>query len=181
MRHWAGPIPTEEDAMDAKRSDEDVRQSLMPLPSVAVWTTIDPCGVSRGVLYGFRGGRDSGLWKSDRALKEGLAPADPRQVLAQVVALPMATWSYKGETVRHLGPMAQDFSAAFGLGADDRHIHVLDASGVALAALQGLHAVVQAQAVRLAVLERELDGWRATLSEPGLEAGERVGVGGGRR
>jgi hypothetical protein len=98
---------------------------------------------------------------SDRALKDGLSPVDPRQVLARVAALPIGTWSYKGESVRHLGPMAQDFSAAFGLGADDRHIHVTDASGVALAALQGLHAVVQAQAARLATLERELAALRA--------------------
>ena len=41
-------------------------------------------------------------------------------------------------TVQHLGPMAQDFSAAFGLGADDRHIAPLDAAGVSLAAIQAL-------------------------------------------
>ena len=59
---------------------------------------------------------------SDRSLKEGFAPVDSRAVLAAVAALPIERWSYKGETVRHLGPMAQDFAAAFGLGADDRHI-----------------------------------------------------------
>ena len=121
----------------------------------------------------------SPLPSSDRALKEGLAPIDPRQVLSRVVALPMATWSYKGETIRHLGPMAQDFSAAFGLGADDRHIHVIDASGVALAALQGLHAVVEAQAARLAALERELAALRAGTVD-GREAaapGDALGVG----
>ena len=102
---------------------------------------------------------------------------DPSQVLAGVVGLPLTAWSYKGEAVRHLGPMAQDFFATFGLGADDWHIHVVDASGVALAALQGLHAVVQAQAARLAALERELAALRAALGEPGAEAGEIVGVG----
>ncbi len=117
---------------------------------------------------------------SDRALKEKLVPVDPRQVLTGVVALPMATWSYKGEAVRHLGPMAQDFSAAFGLGADDRHIHVIDASGVALTAIQGLHALVQAQAARLAALERELDALRTTVSEPSPEAGQILGVGASR-
>ncbi len=35
--------------------------------------------------------------------------------------------------------MAQDFYAAFGLGADDKHIAVVDESGVALAAIQGLN------------------------------------------
>jgi hypothetical protein len=120
------------------------------------------------------GGGDAGSGlgdSSDRALKEGLAPVDPHQVLARVSALPMATWSYKEETVRHLGPMAQDFSAAFGLGADDRHIHVIDASGVALTAIQGLHAVVQAQAARLAALEREIAALRGGADGGHEEAG----------
>ena len=52
--------------------------------------------------------------------------------------------------------MAQDFAAAFGLGADDRHIFPLDAAGVALAAIQALRALAQAQQARLEVLEREL-------------------------
>jgi hypothetical protein len=52
--------------------------------------------------------------------------------------------------------MAQDFAAAFGLGADDRHIFPLDAAGVAITAIQGLHALAQAQATQLDALEREL-------------------------
>jgi hypothetical protein len=56
--------------------------------------------------------------------------------------------------------MAQDFAAAFGLGADDRHIFTLDAAGVALAAIQGLHALAQAQQARLDALERELTALR---------------------
>jgi hypothetical protein len=99
---------------------------------------------------------------SDRALKTDFGPVDPGEILAGVVALPIETWSYRGETVRHLGPMAQDF-AAFGLGADDRHIAVVDASGVALAAIQGLHALLAAQAARLAALEGECAALRAEL------------------
>jgi endosialidase-like protein len=97
---------------------------------------------------------------SDRNAKEGFEPVDPRAVLAAVARLPIERWSYKGETVRHLGPMAQDFTAAFGLGADDRHIFTLDAAGVALAAIQGLHRLAQAQQVRLEALERELTALR---------------------
>ena len=114
---------------------------------------------------------------SDRALKTAFAPVDPAETLAQVVALPIETWSYRGEAVRHLGPMAQDF-AAFGLGADDRHISPIDASGVALSALQGLHAVVAAQAARLAALEGECAGLRAELdrrrAEPAPPPGPAV-------
>ena len=102
--------------------------------------------------------------QSDRNLKEGFAPIDPRAILARVATLPIETWSYKGDPARHLGPMAQDFGAAFGLGADDRHIFPLDAGGVALAAIQGLHALVQAQGARLQALERELRALRREVA-----------------
>jgi hypothetical protein len=114
---------------------------------------------------------------SDRALKEGFAPVDRRDILARAVALPLETWSYRGETARHLGPMAQDFAAAFGLGADDRRIHVLDANGVALAAIQGLHAVIQDQAARLAVLERQCAELRRELRARRAERPEPEPVG----
>jgi hypothetical protein len=94
--------------------------------------------------------------QSDRNAKEAFEATDPRSVLDAVVTLPIERWSYKGETARHLGPMAQDFAAAFGLGEDDRHIFPLDAGGVALAAIQGLHALVETQSARLEALEREL-------------------------
>ncbi len=93
---------------------------------------------------------------SDRNAKEEFEAVDRHSVLAAVAALPIERWSYKGEPVRHLGPMAQDFAAAFGLGVDDRHIFPLDAAGVALAAIQGLHGLVRAQATRLEALERQL-------------------------
>jgi hypothetical protein len=50
--------------------------------------------------------------------------------------------------------VAQDFYAAFGLGADDRHIGSGDLSGVALVAIQGLHQLVQQKDARIAALER---------------------------
>jgi hypothetical protein len=116
---------------------------------------------------------------SDRNAKEGFEPVDVRTVLAAVAKLPIERWSYKGEAVRHLGPMAQDFAAAFGLGADDRHIFTLDAAGVALAAIQGLHGLVQAQQVRLEALERELSALRGEtaalhLLKPAMREGALV-------
>jgi hypothetical protein len=97
---------------------------------------------------------------SDRNAKEAFESVDSRAILAAVATLPIERWSYKGETVRHLGPMAQDFAAAFSLGADDRHIFPLDAGGVALVAIQGLHGLVQTQTARLEALERELTALR---------------------
>jgi hypothetical protein len=97
---------------------------------------------------------------SDRNVKEGFEAVDAQAILAQVRTLPIDRWSYKGEPVRHLGPMAQDFAAAFGLGADDRHIFTLDAAGVALAAIQGLYQMVRHQSARIEALEGELAALR---------------------
>jgi hypothetical protein len=85
----------------------------------------------------------SGAWSnlSDRAMKTGVTPLDDAAVLRKVAALPVSEWSYTSERgVRHVGPMAQDFYAAFGVGEDDRHITSIDEDGVALAAIKALHA-----------------------------------------
>jgi hypothetical protein len=85
----------------------------------------------------------SGAWSSlsDRNAKENLVTADPQAILAKVAALPVATWNYKSQTpsIRHIGPMAQDFHAAFGVGEDEKHITTIDEEGVALAAIKGLN------------------------------------------
>jgi hypothetical protein len=77
---------------------------------------------------------------SDRAVKANVASVDPSDMLQRVRDLPISTWNYTFDdsTVRHIGPMAQDFAATFNVGADDRHIHPIDGQGVALAAIQGL-------------------------------------------
>ena len=79
---------------------------------------------------------------SDRNSKEDFTAINPREVLAKISALPITEWKYKVEAdgTEHLGPMAQDFHAAFGLnGPDDKHIATVDEEGVALAAIQGLN------------------------------------------
>ena len=78
---------------------------------------------------------------SDRALKENFAPVDGREVLKKVIALPIQSWNYTNDaSSRHIGPIAQDFHAAFSLnGTNDTHIATVDADGVALAAIQGLN------------------------------------------
>ena len=77
---------------------------------------------------------------SDRNAKEHFVPISPSEVLAKVAALPISTWNFKEtQDHRHLGPMAQDFFAAFGLGQGETTISSVDANGVALAAIQGLN------------------------------------------
>ena len=79
---------------------------------------------------------------SDRNMKEAFSFVNAREVLDKVVDMPVTTWRFKSEkgSIRHIGPMAQDFAAAFGYGVDDTHITLTDEMGVALAAIQGLDA-----------------------------------------
>jgi hypothetical protein len=81
---------------------------------------------------------------SDRNAKENFTPVSPASVLDKVLSLPISRWNFKTDTgTPHLGPMAQDFYAAFGVGPDDKHIATVDADGVALAAIQGLNEKVE--------------------------------------
>ncbi len=77
---------------------------------------------------------------SDRNLKSNFISVSNQSVLDRVATLPILSWNYKSdpEGVRHIGPMAQDFFAAFGVGGDDKYINLIDEGGVALAAIQGL-------------------------------------------
>lgn len=101
--------------------------------------------------------------KSDHALKREFAAVEADAILERVVALPITTWSYRSEdpSVRHLGPMAQDFKASFGLGSTDTAIFPIDADGVALTSIQAL-------ARRLAAAEAENEELRESLAS--LEA-----------
>jgi hypothetical protein len=109
---------------------------------VPTWT----CSVANG-----------GSWacSSDRNQKQNLRQLDGQAVLAQLATMPIYAWNPKGENahLRHFGPTAQDFYAAFGLGDSELRIGQQDADGVALAAIQGLNAKLEA---RLAEKELEI-------------------------
>jgi hypothetical protein len=102
----------------------------------------------------------SGSWTSmsDRNAKENFAPVDSQVVLAEVVALPMSTWNYRSQDIgiRHIGPMAQDFKAAFGVGESGTGISTVDADGVALAAIQGLNQKLEETRAENAELKQRL-------------------------
>jgi hypothetical protein len=103
-------------------------------------TTGDP---TAGVWLSSGGGSWSSL--SDRASKRALEPASGRKVLRKLSSVPISTWSYRAQdvSIRHIGPMAQDFYRAFGVGEDNKHIASVDADGVALAAIKGLNRKVE--------------------------------------
>jgi len=97
---------------------------------------------------------------SDRNVKEDFAPVNSQAVLDHLQTLPLSTWKYKGaDTRRHIGPMAQDFHAAFDglldLKSDDKTIAPLDEAGVAFAAIQALQKqVTELRAEKTALAEK---------------------------
>jgi len=109
---------------------------------VRLVTAIDENGAQ---LSGVRLSPGSGSWEtlSDYNSKSGSAAVDEKSILDGLMSIPVRSWNYKGENpaIRHLGPTAQDFHAAFHLGADDHYISTADADGIALASIQELYRV----------------------------------------
>jgi hypothetical protein len=104
------------------------------------------------------------VFSSSRSLKDDIRPLNPQDVLARLGNLLISEWRFKQGTsaVRHVGPMAEDFHAAFGLGADGETLSVTDVSGVALAAIQALLQRVR----KLEEANRELSERLQGLSAP---------------
>ncbi|MEO8740656.1 MAG: hypothetical protein ABI537_13275, partial [Casimicrobiaceae bacterium] len=72
-------------------------------------------------------------------------------------------WKSQDDSIRHMGPMAQDFRAAFGLGETDTGISTVDADGVALAAIQGLNQKLLQKDREIGQLRRKLQAIEAKL------------------
>jgi hypothetical protein len=112
--------------------------------------------LTAGVALAPGGGSWSTL--SDRNAKDHFAPVDGAALLKKLNAIAVQTWNYKSQdaAIRHMGPMAQDFAAAFGLGEDDTHISTVDADGVALAGVQALYRMLLQKDEEIAQQRRDL-------------------------
>jgi hypothetical protein len=101
---------------------------------------------------------------SDRNAKTDFERPDPRGILDRLVQVPVLGWNYKSQdsSTRHIGPMAQDFNAAFGVGEPDKtgerkYINSLDEEGVALAAIQGLNQKLNEKDAEIQKLKEKAD------------------------
>jgi len=117
-------------------------------------------GLNTGVNIGCDLPAGTGAWScsSSKLVKEGFEEVDGEDVLARLKELPIQSWRYIGTSARHIGPFAEDFHAAFGLGDDPAKIAQIDADGVALSAVQALER-------RTAELREENAALRAETSE----------------
>jgi trimeric autotransporter adhesin len=94
---------------------------------------------------------------SDRNLKENITGVDGADILRRLSAIPITRWNLKAQdpAIKHLGPMAQDFHMAFGLGEDERYINSVDADGIALVSIQALYQIVTALEEKTAAVDRK--------------------------
>jgi hypothetical protein len=128
-------------------------------------------GASSGTGYAgyFAGkvGARSFVTLSDRNSKAEMAPVDGSDVLERISELPISSWTFKDDpNHRHMGPMAQDFHAAFGLnGEDDTHINLADSAGVSLVAIQELNK-------RLKQKDAQIDAMKAQIARNAVQLAE---------
>ncbi len=102
---------------------------------------------------------------SDRNLKENFIAVNGQALLDKLNAISVNNWNYKAQdaSIRHMGPTAQDFYAAFGLGEDNTHISTVDADGVALAGVKALYQLLLEKNEELVRQQSELRKMRGDL------------------
>jgi len=108
---------------------------------------------------------------SDRNRKENFQTIDGEDVLRRLRTVPVTSWNYKTQdkTIRHMGPMAQDLYAAFGVGESDKMINSIDIDGVNLAAVRALSDRTLKQQEEIDSLKKQNAELLARLEK--LEAG----------
>jgi len=114
----------------------------------------------------------------DKNVKANFSNVNTRQILERLSCMPIAEWNYKADptSVHHIGPTSQDFKLAFGLNGDeDERISVVDAQGIALAAIQGLNEKLNTENAQLRAnvvsLETRLAAIESNLRAAGITAG----------
>jgi hypothetical protein len=116
-----------------------------------------------GVVLSAGGGAFNSL--SDVRMKRNFRDLDGEDVLARLSRVPIREWSYvsQDQSIRHVGPTAQDFRAAFGLGENETTINTIDPDGISLKAIQALDARTQATRQDVERLTDENAALRRTL------------------
>lgn len=115
-------------------------------------------------------GGNSGIMScaSSRTLKERFRSVEGEDVLSRIRRTPVTTWSYIGEDpagrVRHMGPVAEDFHAAFGLGANNTTIGHLDIDGVNFAGVKALDARTRELQTQLAERDHRIGELEARIA-----------------
>ena len=99
-------------------------------------------------------------------MKENFREMDGEEVLEKLASMSIFEWNYISQAagIRHVGPFAQDFYAAFGLGEDEKRINTVDADGIALVAIQALERRTRELEAENAELVRRLERLESLLN-----------------
>ncbi|MBI1731008.1 tail fiber domain-containing protein, partial [Candidatus Acetothermia bacterium] len=158
---FSGPSPEEWKCAAAGGPNDNLTFAPLNATDGTLHLTLAPCSSPNQIL----------LWSgsnwicamasehvSDRNLKENFASVDKNEVLQKLVSLPITAWNYKAEnpSIRHLGPVAQDFYATFNLGGSDKTISSVDEEGVALASIQSLYQLLMEKDQQIKQLTKEV-------------------------
>ncbi|HEY0037459.1 MAG TPA: tail fiber domain-containing protein [Longimicrobium sp.] len=111
---------------------------------------------------------------SSRTLKTDYLSVDGEDVLRRVHDLPITTWTMTGgdHRVRHIGPVAEDFHRAFGMGLGPTTIGLGDIDGVNLAAAKALELRTARLQAQLDERTAEVAALRGVLDEALRRVGE---------
>jgi trimeric autotransporter adhesin len=145
---WADAATT-----DSLRSTANNQFSIRASGGVRLFTNAT---VTSGVTLSAGGSTWNAV--SDRARKENFEEVDGEEILVKLREVPVTSWNYiaEGAEVRHVGPMAQDWHAAFRLNDDPLTINQGDFDGVNLAAIQALERRTVELREALAARDREV-------------------------
>jgi hypothetical protein len=110
--------------------------------------------LTAGVTLAAGGGSWSSV--SDYHRKENFEALNGEEILQRLRAIPVSSWNYKSQdaSIRHIGPMAQDFYAAFGVGEDEKLINTIDIEGVSIAAAKALDTRTTEQQAEINALKQ---------------------------
>jgi len=132
-------------------SNEDVSYRLyIDVDGSTIGGGINPAGFDKPLIYGEFDNdfvRINGTFEvtaglsnpSSQTLKEDFVAQDAYEILNKLTSLEIAKWNYKERpNEKHIGPVAEEFYALFGLGSGDKTISTIDADGVMMLAIQAL-------------------------------------------
>jgi len=156
-------VETEQKHSVEEEETQKLSRKPYQTPELIIYGSLEK--ITHGVLFALVGPAPLSAAPSDRNLKEHFSPIDAQDILTRLATLPIETWNYKTQdsSIRHIGPMAQGFAAAFGVGEDDKHINFVDANGVAIASIQALYRMLQERDLQMAELRAELDELKRQL------------------
>ena len=106
------------------------------------------------------------LSDEDSKIKESVL--DDLDMLEKLNRLPISNWRYHGQDVNHMGPMAQDMHAIFGVGDIDR-VSTLDSDGIILSALRGMTQLKDQMQDRVERLHAEIMSNEKTIEDAATE------------